>query len=111
MERLVIVAKNSLYTSTSNCKKVNASFQSFQIQKLESLKSEKDFLETKKWPCEATYQKFHSRILVLGILPLPSTFQIGSRVSTKTPSTSFDTCAETNIYSFSMNSLGSESIS
>jgi len=27
----------------------------------------KDLLETKKWPCEATYQKFHPKILILGI--------------------------------------------
>ncbi len=46
-----------------------------------------DLLKTKKWPCEATYQKFHLKILVLGISLLPSTLWIGSRVSTKTPST------------------------
>jgi len=46
----------------------------------------KDLIETRKWPCEATYQKFHPRILVLGVSLLPSTFWIGFRVSTKIPS-------------------------
>jgi hypothetical protein len=43
--------------------------------------------DTKKSPCEAIYQKFHSRIHVLEILLLPSTHQIGSKVSTMIPST------------------------
>jgi hypothetical protein len=42
--------------------------------------------KTKKFPCEATYQNFHSRIHVLEILLFPSTHHIGSRVSTKIPS-------------------------
>jgi hypothetical protein len=46
----------------------------------------KDLPEAKKWPCEITYQKFHSRILVLGISLFPSTLWVGSTVSTKTPS-------------------------
>jgi len=46
----------------------------------------KDLPEIRKWPCEATYQKFHPRILVLGISLLLSTLRIGSKVSTKTPS-------------------------
>ncbi len=66
----------------SSCKKVNVSFQSLQIQ--ESFESEKDFHETKKWPCEAIDRKFHPKILVLGILPLPSTLHISSKVSTNT---------------------------
>jgi hypothetical protein len=33
----------------------------------------KHLRKTKKLPYEATYQKFHSRIHVLGILLLPST--------------------------------------
>jgi hypothetical protein len=46
----------------------------------------KDLPKTKKWPCEVTYQKFHSRILVLGISLLPSALWIGSTISTKIPS-------------------------
>jgi len=42
--------------------------------------------ETKKSHCEATYQKFHSKIFVLGILLLPSTHHIGSKIPTKIPS-------------------------
>jgi hypothetical protein len=40
-------------------------------------------LKTRKLPYEATYQKFHPKILVLGIMLFPSTNQIGSKVSTK----------------------------
>jgi hypothetical protein len=47
----------------------------------------KDLPKTIKWPCEAIDQKFHMKSLVLGILPLLSTFWINSRISTKTPST------------------------
>jgi hypothetical protein len=43
----------------------------------------KHSFKIKKSPFEATYQKFHPKILVLGILLLPPTHQIGSRVSTK----------------------------
>jgi hypothetical protein len=40
---------------------------------------------TKKSPCEATYQKFHSRIHVLEILLLASTHRISFKVSTMIP--------------------------
>jgi hypothetical protein len=43
--------------------------------------------ETKKLFYEATYQKFHMIIHILEILLIPSTRQIGSKVSTKIPST------------------------
>jgi len=46
----------------------------------------KQLPDTKKLPCGATYQKFHPRILVLGISLLPLAHQIGSKVSTKIPS-------------------------
>jgi hypothetical protein len=39
--------------------------------------------ETKKLPCGTTYQKFHMKILVLGISLLLLVHQIGSKVSNK----------------------------
>jgi hypothetical protein len=44
MEILVIVAKNSLYASTSYYKMLNVSFQSFQVQKIKSFKRERIYL-------------------------------------------------------------------
>ncbi len=45
----------------------------------------KQLLQTKKLPCGDTYQKFHLKILVLGISLLPPAHQIGSKVLAKIP--------------------------
>jgi hypothetical protein len=45
----------------------------------------KDLPKTIKWRCEAIYQKFHMKSLVLGNFPLFSTLWISSKISTKTP--------------------------
>jgi hypothetical protein len=47
-------------------------YNHFKENKLEPWMG-KHLLETRKSPCEATYQKFHPRIHVLEILLLPST--------------------------------------
>jgi hypothetical protein len=60
-------------------------FNHFKYKKLNLLDRERILPKTKKWPCETTYQKFHPIILILGILSFPSTFWIGSRVSTMIP--------------------------
>jgi hypothetical protein len=44
MERSVMVAKYSFYTSTSNCKMLNVISQLFQIQRIQCLECESIYL-------------------------------------------------------------------
>ncbi len=70
----------------------------------------KHLLETQKFFCEATYQKFHLRIYVLEILLLLSTHRIGSSFNQNT-FCSFVTYAEGNICNFLINISKSKFIS
>jgi len=65
----------------------NAKYQFTIASKTKISKSQmgKHLLEIRKSPCEATYQKFHLKIHVLGILFLPSTHLIGSKILAKIP--------------------------
>jgi hypothetical protein len=73
MEILLMVVEYSLCAATSNYNMLNVSLQSFQGQKKRKFHMGKHLPKTKKLPYETIYQKFHSRIHVLGISLLPST--------------------------------------